>query len=271
MRRLNICPNAYYNFLKNRKTEYLLKKEKVLNEIRTLYYEHNGVFGYRNICIFLKRKNICLSAATIHKYMNKELGLYSITRRKKPGYRKGKPHKLFDNLIQQDFSAEMRNYKWCTDFTYLFLKDGSKRYNCSILDLYDRSIVASITAKHITSDLAIQTVKKALKEQPKIKHTLILHSDQGTQLTSRKFVEFCQSVGITQSMSKAGCPTDNAPMERYFNTLKNERINLYEYRTDEELNQDIEEFSYIWYNHIRPHSYNQYRTPFEKRYGIKIY
>lgn len=44
----------------------------------------------------------------------------------------------------QDFTAEKPNQKWCTDFTYLFLKNHEVRYNCTILDLYDRSVIASI-------------------------------------------------------------------------------------------------------------------------------
>ena len=84
--------------------------------------------------------------------------------------------------------------------------------------------------------------------------------------TSQEFVDFCVSQGIQQSMSKAGFPYDNAPMERYYNTLKNELIELHCYHTDEELTRSIEEFAYGWYNHGRPHSYNDYRTPYEARY-----
>jgi len=92
------------------------------------------------------------------------------------------------------------------------------RYNCTIIDLYERSVVTSITGRHITSDLAIRTLQKALDLQSTINDGLILHSDQGVQYTSKAFTEFCESVNVTQSMSKAGCPYDNAPMERYFNT-----------------------------------------------------
>ena len=97
------------------------------------------------------------------------------------------------------------------------------------------------------------------------------HSDQESQFTSKDFTEFCQSVGITQSMSKAGYPYDNAPMERYYNTLKNELIYLHYYHNDEELNKAVEEFAYVRYNHVRPHSYNNYKTPYEARHGIKKY
>lgn len=54
----------------------------------------------------------------------KELGLKSIVRRKKPGYRKGSAHKVFPDLLNQKFSAEGPNGFLCVDFTYLYLKGG---------------------------------------------------------------------------------------------------------------------------------------------------
>lgn len=217
--------------------------------------------------IYLEQDGIVRSNLTIHNYMNKELGLHSITRRKRPDYRKGNPHKVFENQIKQDFTANKINQKWCTDFTYLFLKDGEKRYNCTIIDLHDRSVVASLTDKKITSDLAIRTVQKAFESQG-ISHAdgLILHSDQGSQYTSREFVEFCESQGILQSMSKAGYPYDNAPMERYFNTLKSELIYLHEYETETTLYEAIDHYAYQEYNTKRPHTFNGGKTPFQARY-----
>ena len=214
---------------------------------------------------YLEREGYTYSPLTIHKYMNRELGLQSITRQKKPDYKRAEAHEIFSNKLNQDFRANEINQKWCTDFTYLFLKSKDIRYNCTIIDLHDRAVIASITERNITSDLAIKTLKKALESQPKMKGKPILHRDQGSQFTSKAFTEYCKSVGVTQSMSKAGCPYDNAPMERYFNTLKNEYYNLHEFHTEEELYQGIEEFAYAEYNHVRPHSYNNYRTPYEAR------
>jgi transposase InsO family protein len=199
--------------------------------------------------------------------MNVEMGLRSIVRPRKPNYEHGKAHKVFENRLNQDFTAAKINQKWCTDFTYLFLKNHDVRYNCSIIDLHERSVIASITDRNITSDLAIRTLQKAIDSQPEINGELILHSDQGSQYTSKAFIEFCESVNVTQSMSKAGYPYDNAPMERYFNTLKNECTNLYEFDTEEDLYQTVEEFAYATYNHVRPHSFNNYNTPFQARYA----
>ena len=71
-----------------------------------------------------------------------------------------------------------------------------------------------MTDGHITSELAIRTMQKALESQRLAKGGLILHSDQGCQYTPKVFMDFCESVHVIQSMSKARCPYDNAPMER---------------------------------------------------------
>lgn len=262
---MNILPNAYYNYRKHRKADYYARKAEVISQIEEIYHEHNGVDGYRSMAVYLARRGYYYSTTTIHKYMNTELGLRSIVRPKKPEHVHGKPHKVFENKLQQEFTAEGINQKWCTDFTYLFLKNGDVRYNCSIIDLHDRSVIASITDRHITSELAIRTLKKALDSQPEIKGELMLHSDQGSQYTSKAFTEYCESVHVTQSMSRAGYPYDNAPMERYFNTLKNECTSLYEFRNEKELYETVDEFAYVRYNHVRPHSYNGYKTPYQAR------
>jgi transposase InsO family protein len=85
---------------------------------------------------------------------------------------------------------------------------------------------------------------------------MILHSDRGSQFTSKDFIEFCKEHGVKQSMSKPGCHYDNAPIERYFNTLKAELINLRSFETKAKLYEEDTAYAYGWYNHQRPHSYN---------------
>ena len=92
--------------------------------------------------------------------------------------------------------------------------------------------VTSITIQCVE---VIRTLNKALGSQRKRNNGLILYSDQGNPYTSKTFTDFCEEQDLTQSMSKAGCPYDNAPMERYFNTLKNEEIYLHEYHDEESL------------------------------------
>lgn len=126
---------------------------------------------------------------------------------------------------------------------HMFLKNRNVRYNCTIIDIYDRSVIASITDRHITSGLVIRTLQKALDFQHPAKDSLILHSDQGSQYISKAFIELCEFVHVIQSMSKARYPygsVDSTPMEKYFNTLKNECSNLYEFRTEEKMYRTVE-------------------------------
>lgn len=265
---MEIHPNAYYNFLKDRKKEYRKQKKKIKEGITKIYHMSDGIPGYRTMKDHLDRNEIRLSYTTVHVYMNKELDLKSVSRRKKPNYEYGKPHKVFENLLKQNFATEKANQKWCTDFTYLYLTNGEVRFNCTVIDLYDRSVVASITGRNITSDLAVRTLKTLpVKLRKKHNRNLILHSDQGSQYSSKEFTDFCKGNGVTQSMSKAGYPYDNAPMERYFNSLKNELIYLHHYRTAKDLYAAVEHYAYVYYKNLRPHSANMHLTPFEKRFG----
>ena len=116
------------------------------------------------------------------------------------------------------------------------------------------------------AQLAIDTLEKALKRNPSEK-TILLHSDQGSQYTSKAFTEFCERKKIQQSMSKAGCPYDNAAMESFYGTFKAEFSKMHTFETDEQLNRATVDYIYGYYNHIRPHSSNGYMTPFEKRHS----
>jgi len=62
-------------------------------------------------------------------------------------------------------------------------------------------------------------------------------------------------------MSRAGYPYNNAPMERYYNTLKHEFTNLFSFKSVREMDMAINDFAYGWYNHVRPHTYNEGLTP----------
>ena len=111
--------------------------------------------------IFIKRYGHELSNTTMHKYMNKELNLCAVIMHSKPGYKAGKKNKIFDNLLNQNFTVDCKNKVWCTDFTYMRQPNGNFRYNCSIIDLFDRSAVASLNSDYINTDLAINTLKIA--------------------------------------------------------------------------------------------------------------
>ncbi len=95
LKHMGICPNAYYNYLKNSKAEYHRRKNEICREIKEIYHETSGAIGHRGMQIFLARKGIFLSKTTLHKYMNKELHLQCVCRRRKPGYKKVMLTKFF--------------------------------------------------------------------------------------------------------------------------------------------------------------------------------
>lgn len=115
--------------------------------------------------IFLSRYGIHLSKTTIHKYMNKDLNLAAVIMCKKPGYKTCKKHKIFDNLLNPNFFVKEKNKVWCTDFTYMRQHNGRTRYNCTIIDLYDRSVIASVNDEYINTELAIATLTEALNAE----------------------------------------------------------------------------------------------------------
>ena len=226
--------------------------------------------------VYLARKGFHYSPITIHKYMNTEMGLYAIVRPKKPEYLHGKPHKVFENKLAQNFTAERANQKWCTDFTYLFLKNGEVRYDCSILDLYDRSIIASITDRHITSELAIRTLQKALDSQPLrdaiqlrgVSKGILFHTDRGSQFTSSDFRKVIDSFHLIQSFSANGHPYHNAVMECFFKYLKKEELYRRHFQSVEQLKLSLVSYFAGLYNPLRPHSHNNGLSPnhMEDRY-----
>lgn len=252
-----MSPNAYYNHRKHRRDAAEKKKASLKKQIEKIYHGCEGKTGYRMMHRILANMGCQASVQTAREYMNGELGLKSLTRRRRRHWhaRGPAPHAVYENVINRNFNAGGRNQKWCIDFTCIYFGRGRKRYNCSIIDLYDRRAAASVNGKTIDAGLAIETLKKAIERSGGVAPA-VLHSDRGSQFTSKKFAGFCKECGITQSMSRPGCPYDNSPMERYFNTLKAELLSLHRYQDEDSLFSAINCYAYGWYNNVRPHSFN---------------
>lgn len=93
--------------------------------------------------------------------------------------------------------AEKPNEKWCTDFTYIFMEDGRKRYNCSIIDLYDRTVVATLNSSHMDAELAVQTLKIGLERNHPPKLCCIVSKARSILYVhlpiSAKKLEYCRA------------------------------------------------------------------------------
>ena len=126
------------------------------------------------------------------------------------------------NLVNRKFKTKGLNQIWCTDITYLIW--GNKRaYLSTIIDLYDRHVVAYQISKFNNIPLVLNTLNKALEIEKDV-HGLIIHSDQGFQYTSFEYKAVCASKGISISMSRKGTPIDDSPMESWHGILKKETL-----------------------------------------------
>ena len=126
------------------------------------------------------------------------------------------------NLVKRQFKTKGFNQIWCTDITYLTF--GNKRaYLSTIIDLFDRHVVAYQISKRNDIELVINTLNEALETEKDV-YGLILHSDQGFQYTSVEYKVICASKGITISMSRKGTPIDDSPMESWHGILKKETL-----------------------------------------------
>ena len=114
-------------------------------------------------------------------------------------------------------------------------------YLSSIIDLYDRKIIAYEISKFNDIPLVINTLLKAIRKRPKC-YGVILHSDQGFQYTSFQYKRICESKGIRISMSRRGTPIDDSPIESFHALLKKETIYNNDYKSINEYKNSVIEW-----------------------------
>ena len=114
------------------------------------------------------------------------MGLRSIVVKKyRPHSSKGDVEER-ENLLNRDFGTSTINQKWCTDITYIHtIKDGWT-YLASVMDLHSKKIIGYAYSKCMTAELAVKSIENACLN---VRDTngIILHSDLGTQYTSKLF------------------------------------------------------------------------------------
>jgi transposase InsO family protein len=97
--------------------------------------------------------------------------------------------------------------------------------------------------------------------QRKPKAGLIHHSDRGSQYTRRQFRRLLTRYKVTGSVSRKGDCWDNAVVESFFGTLKQERVQWRHYQSRHAAQRDILQYITMFYNSQRMHSYLDYKSP----------
>ena len=181
----------------------------------------------------------------MHKYNIKP----EYIRRIRPNYSyKRIEENVRPNLLKRNFKTDSLNKIWDTDITYLIFK-GKKLYLSTIIDLYDRHVVAYKISKFNNNYLVIETLNEAINKQKDV-HGLIIHSDQGFQYTSSEYKAICEANGINISMSRKGTPIDDAPIESWHALLKKETLYNNNIKSLQEYQKLVEDWI-LFYNTTR--------------------
>ena len=163
------------------------------------------------------------------------------------------------NLLEQQFTASAPSQVWVSDITYIPTDEGWL-YCAAHKDLFTGEIVGYALGSRITTDLVRQSLLKAVRAKCP-PHGLIHHSDRGIQYCAHKYQALLSRLGIRVSMSRKGNCYDNAPMESFWGTLKNELVHHRHYRTRDDAAQEIAEYIEVFYNRQRRQKRLGYLSP----------
>jgi transposase InsO family protein len=180
-------------------------------------------------------------------------------------------HKLpvADNLLEQKFTTVRPCEVWVTDITYISTAEGWL-YLAGVKDLFTGEIVGYSMSERMTKDLICKALFRAVTAKRPLAG-LIHHSDRGSQYCSHDYQRLLKQFKMKPSMSRKGNCYDNAPMESFWGTLKNELVYHRNYKTRQEANQDIREYIEIFYNRQRRQARLGYISPvkYEKNYYMQ--
>lgn len=164
-----------------------------------------------------------------------------------------------DNTLDRQFEVDQPNAVWVTDITYIRTHEGWS-YLAVVIDLFSRRIVGWSMQSRMTTDLALQALLSAVwRRKPKQK--IMVHSDQGSQFTSKEWQTCLGKHNLIASMSRRGNCHDNAVAESFFQLLKRERIKRRTYLTREAARLDVFDYIEMFYNPNRKHTNNGMMSP----------
>jgi putative transposase len=266
---LEVSENGYYNWRKRGKSQRKQEDEKLAERIEDAYHHHRGHYGSPRIHADLKDDEIHCSRKRVARIM-REKGLTA--RRKQRSARttnSNHPFPVAPNLLQRDFTADAPDKKWMSDITYIQTQEGWL-YLAGVIDAYSRKIVGWSMSEHHDAALAKAALHLALARRS-VGADLIHHSDRGSEYASLAYQEVLSQHHIRVSMSKKGDCYDNAMIESFWGTLKEECDAPFSSLSRYEAKMAIFEYIEIYYNQKRRHSALGYLSPvaFEKREEAK--
>lgn len=219
-------------------------------------------YGYRRITAELRRQGWAVNHKRVLRIMRED----NLLCLRKPPFRPATTDadhawRIWPNLARKVMPMAA-NRLWVADITYVRLAEEFV-YLAVILDAFSRKVIGWALEDHLRASLAITALEKALAERDVKPGELIHHSDRGVQYACGDYIDRLEKAGIQPSMSRAGCPYDNAMAESFMKTLKAEEVDAARYRDLADARNGIASFIDQVYNRQRLHSALNYRPPEE--------
>ena len=145
------------------------------------------------------------------------------------------------------------------DITYIWTQQGWL-YLAVVIDLFSRKIVGWSMSSRMRASLVCDALRMAIWQR-RPQAGLIVHSDRGSQYASKEYRRLLKGQGFIGSMSRCGDCWDNAVVESFFGSLKQERVQWRHYQTRCAAQQDVLQYISMFYNSHRLHSYLGYKSP----------
>lgn len=219
-----------------------LKIRALIDRIHT----DEPTWGYRSITSYLCNwYGIQINRKRTRRMM-RDMGIYAIY--PKPNLSKRYHAQYRKAYLLRNMEITRPDHVWGVDITYIPMRKGFM-YLFVIIDWYSRYIVDYELSGTLDKAFVLNCLKRALKgRKPEI-----INSDQGGHFTNADYVSLLSGNGVRISMDGKGQCLDNARTERFFRTLKYDRIYVNEIDTPRELRKIIREYMGT-YNYGRPHS-----------------
>ena len=260
---LELNRSSYYKWVNREETEKERHDQEICQIILEYHERFKGILGYRRMTRWINRLNQTKYNKKRIRRLMRLLGISSVIRRKRKGYKKSTPQITAENVLDRKFEADAPNQKWLTDVTeFKIIESTQKVFLSAIIDLFDNSIVSYMMGTSNNNPLVFKTFDNAIEGNPEAKP--LVHSDRGYQYTSKHFKHKLDKIEETQSMSRVGRCIDNGPMEGFWGTLKSEMYYLNQFHTKKDLEQAIHEYI-KFYNNERFQDKLKDLTPIEYR------
>jgi len=269
-RMLRVHFSGFYAWCKKPLSHRARKDAHQTTLIKQAWEDSGKIYGYRKLHNDLCDQGELCSPNRVARLANLAGIKAQIGYKRRPGRYGGKPAIIFENTLARNFKVATPNETWVTDITYIRTHEGWA-YLAVVIDLFSRRVVGWSMQSRMTTDLALQALLMAVwRRRPKSKVTI--HSDQGSQFTSREWQSFLKNHNLEASMSRRGNCHDNAVAESFFQLLKRERIRRQTYATRAAARRDVFEYIEMFYNPQRKHTNNDMLSPveFERQQKLKM-